>query len=281
MPLADDVDLEVLSAGTPGFSGADLRNLVNEAAMMAAREGSEQVAMRHFEECRDKILLGGTRTLAIQPEERHRLAIHEAGHTAAAYYLPHSDPLYKVTIIPRGHSLGGTQQLPAVERQTLPEEYLRDRLAVTLAGRAAERLLLGGVSSGADDDIHKATALARAMVGRWGMSPEVGPVDLRDSEEQPFLGREIAQPRRFSERSAQAVDEAVRNLLLEAEQRAEAIIKAHRAEFESLVEQLEARETLDREGIEACLAGHQGPRQEREAGAQSLPAGDGTGTAGG
>jgi cell division protease FtsH len=257
VPLAEDVDLGRLAAGTPGFSGADLKNLVNEAAMLAAREGAKRVDMRQFDEARDKLLLGTTRTLIIQPEERHRLAVHEAGHTVVAYFLSHADPLYKVTIIPRGRALGGTQQLPEQERHTLPEDYLKDRLAVMLAGRTSELELLGTVSSGADDDIRQATALSRAMVARWGMSKEIGPVDLRESEEHPFLGREIAQPRRFSETSAQAVDQAVRALLREAEARAAEVIRSRRADLDRLIVTLEEHETLERERIEATL----GPRQ--------------------
>jgi cell division protease FtsH len=253
VPLAEDVDFEQIASGTPGFSGADIKNLVNEAAMLAARMKSAQVNMAHFDEARDKLLLGTVRTLAIQPQERHRLAVHEAGHTLVAYFLPHADPLYKVTIIPRGHALGGTHQLPKEERHTLPEDYLRDRLAVTLGGRSAEKELLGSVSSGADDDIRQVTALARAMVGRWGMSSDIGPVDLRDSEEHPFLGREIAQPRRFSEASAQAVDQAVRGLLHDAEEQALAVIRGHRQALERLIALLEERETLHREQIEQCL----------------------------
>ena len=253
VPLAADVDMEKLASGTPGFSGADIKNLINEAAMLAAREGAQQVAMRPFDEARDKLLLGSVRTLAIQPEERHRLAVHEAGHTLAAYYLPHSDPLYKVSIIPRGRALGGTQQLPDKERHTYPEEYLKDRLVVMLGGRTAEKTLLGSVSSGADDDIRQATALARSMVGRWGMSEEIGPVDMRESEEHPFLGREIAQPRRFSEHSAEIVDRAVQTLLLEAEGQATALIGEHRPQLERLIALLEAKETLQRDDIEACL----------------------------
>jgi len=253
IPLADDVSLPTLAAGTPGFSGADLRNLVNEAAMMAAREKAQNVTMDHFNECRDKLLLGAARTLAIQPAERHRLAVHEAGHTTVAFFLPNADPLYKVTIIPRGRSLGGTQQLPEQERHTLSEEYLRDRLAVMLGGRVAERLVVGTVSSGADDDIRQATALARAMVARWGMSPEVGPMDLRQSEEQPFLGKEIAQPRHFSEHSAEMVDNAVRALLQEAAAVAEELLTRNRRAFERLAKALEAHETLDRAGIARYL----------------------------
>jgi cell division protease FtsH len=255
VPLADDVNLENISAGTPGFSGADIKNLVNEAAMLAARDKEAKVMMRHFDDARDKLLLGTVRTLAIQPEERHRLAVHESGHALVAYYLPHADPIYKVSIIPRGRALGVTHQLPEYERHTLPEDYLLDRLVVMLGGRCAERELLGTVSSGADDDIAQATALARAMVSRWGMSREIGPVDLRDSEEHPFLGREIAQPRRFSENSAQAVDNAMKQLLKDAEARALELIRQHRPQLDSLIQSLEQNETLDREQVKYCLEG--------------------------
>jgi cell division protease FtsH len=256
IPLADDVDLTALAAGTPGFSGADLKNLTNEAAMAAARDGAKAVAQAHFEAMRERILMGTVRTLAIKPEERHRLAVHEAGHTAVAHYLPRADPPHKVTIVPRGRALGGTQQLPEEERYTLTEADLRARLAVLLAGRAAERSLLGSVSSGADDDIRKASQLARAMVGRWGMSEELGPVDVRDSDEHPFLGREIAQPRQFSEATAAAADRAVRQLLTDAEAEAERILQSQQGRVERLVARLEADEALDRAAIVRCL----GPR---------------------
>ncbi len=253
MPLADDVDLEQISAGTPGFSGADIKNLVNEAAMLAARDKATQVSMKYFDEARDKLIMGTVRTLAIQPEERHRLAVHESGHTLVACFLPNADPIYKVSIIPRGRALGATHQLPEQERHTLPEDYLRDRLVVMMGGRSAEQQLLGSVSSGADDDIAQATALARAMVSRWGMSKEIGPVDLRDTEEHPFLGREIAQPRHFSENSAQSVDKAVKQLLGEAEKQAIDIIAKHRKLLDKLINELEEHETLDQEQIKVCL----------------------------
>ena len=252
-PLAEDVDLKTVAAGTPGFSGADIKNLVNEAAMASAREGTPKITMRHFDEMRDKVMMGTVRTLAIQPEERHRLAVHEAGHTVVAHHLPEADPLYKVTIIPRGLALGGTHLLPEEERHTLPEGYLRDRLSVMLGGRTAEKELLGNVSSGADDDIRTATQLARAMVARWGMAEEVGPVDLRQSEEHPFLGREIAQPRTFSETTAHEVDEAVRHLLQEAEARATEIIRRYKTPLGKLIAALEEHETLSRAEIEAAL----------------------------
>jgi cell division protease FtsH len=287
IPLAADVSLETVAAGTPGFSGADIKNLCNEAAMAAARDGMTEVAMRHFDDMRERIMLGTVRTLAIQPEERHRLAVHEAGHVTVAYFLPEADPLYKVTIIPRGRALGVTHQLPSEERHTLPEAYLHDRLAVALGGRVAEREVLGSISSGADDDIRNATALARAMVARWGMSRELGPVDLRESDEHPFLGREIALPRHFSDAAASEVDKEVRKLLLAEEARAEAMIRAHRDGLERLVAALEKEESLDRTAIEAAL----GPAPIKavrpavvasadvEAGAKSRPAQGKTGAA--
>ena len=253
VPLADDVDMEQISAGTPGFSGADIKNLVNEAAMLAARDNATQVSMKYFDEARDKLIMGTVRTLAIQPEERHRLAVHESGHTLVAYFLPHADPIYKVSIIPRGRALGATHQLPEQERHTLPEDYLRDRLVVMMGGRSAEHELLGSVSSGADDDIAQATALARAMVSRWGMSKEIGPVDLRDTEEHPFLGKEMAQPRHFSENSAQSVDKAVKELLGNAEKQAIDLIAKHRKLLDNLINELEEHETLDHEQIKVCL----------------------------
>ncbi|NNG03044.1 MAG: ATP-dependent zinc metalloprotease FtsH [Inquilinus sp.] len=266
VPLAADVDLGLVAAGTPGFSGADLKNVVNEAAMAAAREGAEAVTMRHFDEMRDKVMMGSVRTLAIQPEERHRLAIHEAGHTLVAHHVPDADPIYKVTIIPRGRSLGGTHQLPEEERHTLPESYLKARLAVMLGGRTAEKELLGTVSSGADEDIRQATQLARAMVARWGMADEIGPVDLRQSDEHPFLGREFAQPRRFSETTAHEVDQATARMLREAEDVATAIVAGHRQQIQALVAALKEHETLDRDAIAKCLGK---PRARRRSGKEA------------
>jgi cell division protease FtsH len=263
-PIAPDVDLDTIAGATPGFSGADLKNLANEAAMAAARDGRDKIEMRDFDEMRDKVMMGMVRKLAIQPEERHRLAVHEAGHTTLAHFLPQADPIYKVTIIPRGRALGGTHMLPEEERHTLPEDYLKARLSVLLGGRTAERVILGDVSSGADDDIRQATQLARAMVARWGMSAEIGPIDLRQSEEHPFLGREIAQPRRFSDQTAHEVDESVRQLLTDAEALAEQVLREHRDGLERLVARLEQQETLDREEIAESL----GAKSAETAGAQ-------------
>jgi cell division protease FtsH len=253
LPLHPDVDLDQVAAGTPGFSGADLKNLLNEAAITAARRSGTDITPVDLDEARDKVMMGTVRTLAIQPEEKHRLAVHEAGHTAATFYSPGADPLYKVTIIPRGRTLGSTHMLPQNERHTLPEAYLRLQLITLLAGRAAEKLLLGSVSSGADDDIRRATAMARSMVARWGMDPEIGPVDLRESEDHPFLGQQIAQPRTFADETAARVDQAVINLLHEAEKQAIRLIEEHRDQVVHLVARLEVEETLDLDAIKSCL----------------------------
>jgi cell division protease FtsH len=254
LPIAAAVDLDRMAAGTPGFSGADLKNLLNEAAIAAARRTAAEILPEDLEEARDRVMMGTVRTLAIQPEEKHRLAVHEAGHTAAAFHTPGADPLYKVTIIPRGHALGGTHMLPEAERHTLPEDYLVAQLVTLLAGRAAEKVLIGTVSSGADDDIRRATDIARSMVARWGMDPEIGPVDLRESDEHPFLGQRIAQPRSFSDATAARVDAAVIALVHRAEAEATRLIETHREAVSRLVARLEAEETLDAAAIRACLA---------------------------
>jgi cell division protease FtsH len=253
LPLTDVGDLDLIAAGTPGFSGADLKNLLNEAAIGAARRNDERITNDDLQEARDKVMMGTARTLAIQPEERHRLAVHEAGHTVAAYFTPDADPLYKVTIIPRGRSMGGTHMLSDNERHTLPETYLRTQLVILLAGRAAEKLLLGTYSSGADDDISRATEIARSMVARWGMSEEIGAVDLRHHEEHPFLGQAIAQPRGYADATAAKVDRAVMELLKQAEDAARKIITEHTDETLILIRRLEAEEVLDFDQIRACL----------------------------
>ncbi|MGG7643503.1 ATP-dependent zinc metalloprotease FtsH [Rhodovulum sp. YNF3179] len=253
LPLAGDAGLDAIAAGTPGFSGADLKNLLNEAAISAARRGGAQITGADLQDARDKVMMGTVRTLAIQPEEHHRLAVHEAGHAAVAYYTPGADTLYKVTIIPRGRSLGGTHMLSEEERHTLPEDYLRAQIVTLLAGRAAEKQLIGTVSSGADDDIKRATQLARSMVGRWGMDPEIGPIDLRQNEDHPFLGRSMAMPRIHAEQTAAQVDRAVMSLLSAAEEEATATLAAHADEVASLIAALEEKEVLDFEEIRRCL----------------------------
>lgn len=253
LPLSPQVDLDAVAAGTPGFSGADLKNLLNEAAITAARHSGSDIGPTDLDEARDKVMMGTVRTLAILPDEKHRLAVHESGHTAVAFYTPDSDPLYKVTIIPRGMSLGATHMLPANERHTLPEGYLKAQLRTLLAGRAAEKIILGSVSSGADDDIKRATALARSMIARWGMDETIGPIDLRESEDHPFLGQQISQPRNFADGTAAQVDQAVMALLHGAEAEAIEVIKQNRPHIDQLVERLEREETLDAAEIKACL----------------------------
>lgn len=253
LPLRHDVDLNLVAAGAPGFSGADLKNLLNEAAIAAARRRAAEITPADLDAARDKVMMGTVRTLAIQPDEKHRLAVHEAGHAAAAFYTPAGDPVYKVTIIPRGRSLGSTHMLPDHDRHTLTEEFLRAQLVTLLAGRAAEKLLLGSVSSGADDDIRRASALARSMVARWGMDADIGPIDLRDNEDHPFLGQQIAQPRSFSDATAARVDQAVASLLQNAEKDAGELIEQHRDQIMRLIARLEAEETLDLAALRACL----------------------------
>ena len=260
LPLADAGDLDLIAAGTPGFSGADLKNLLNEAAISAARRNGERIRKEDLQEARDKVMMGTVRTLAIQPEEQHRLAVHEAGHTVVAFFTPDADPLYKVTIIPRGRSLGGTHMLSEKERHTLPENYLRAQLITLLAGRVAEKLLLGTVSSGADDDISRATQIARSMVAKWGMSEEIGAIDLRQHEEHPFLGQAIAQPRDYADETAAKVDRAVMALLRQAEDVARKLITEHKDETLALIRRLEAEEALDLEQIRACLQAEKSTR---------------------
>ena len=253
LPLSEDVDLDTVAGGTPGFSGADLKNLLNEAAIIAARQSAAKIRSEDLDEARDKVMMGTVRTLAIQPEEKHRLAVHEAGHTAVAHFLPEADPLYKVTIIPRGQALGGTHMLPENERHTLPEPYLRAQLMTLLAGRAAEQVLLGTVSSGADDDIRRATALARSMLARWGMDDDLGPMDLRESDDHPFLGQTIASPRSHADATAARVDLAVQELLKSSEEKAIEILNRHKDRVIALAQELEIKETLDSTAIRNCL----------------------------
>ncbi|MFK7938799.1 MAG: ATP-dependent zinc metalloprotease FtsH [Roseovarius sp.] len=253
LPIENRSDLDLVAAGTPGFSGADLKNLLNEAAITAARREGHLIKHDDLAEARDKVMMGTVRSLAIRPEEKHRLAVHESGHTAAAFYTPGTDPIYKVTIIPRGHALGGTHMLPETERHTLDEAYLKAQLVTLLAGRAAERLFLGSVSSGADDDIRRATDLARSMVARWGMTDDLGPVDLRQSDEHPFLGQSIAQPRTHADATAAQVDAAVIALLKSSEDAATRILSDHKRSVAKLIAKLEVDETLELDEITRFL----------------------------
>jgi cell division protease FtsH len=253
LPLKNIGDLDMVAAGTAGFSGADLKNLLNEAAIGAARRKADEILKFDLEEARDKVIMGTVRTLAIRPEEHNRLAVHEAGHTVAAYYTPEADPLFKVTIIPRGRSLGGTHMLNTEERHTLSEDFLHGQLVTLLAGRASEKLMIGTVSSGADDDIKRATGLARSMVSRWGMDQKIGPVDLRQNEDHPFLGQSIAQPRDHADETAARVDQAVIAMLKNAEAKAIKILSDNKPGLQRLIKKLEVAEMLDIDGIRECL----------------------------
>ena len=260
-PLAPDVDLGEVAGSTVGFSGADLENLVNEAALGAARADKSSLEMADFIAAREKVVMGAARENLLNPEERRRVAVHESGHALTAWFTPGADPVKKISIVPHGQALGMTEQLPAEDRYNVEEGFLLARLSILLGGRAAERVVYGSVSSGAQDDLRQATRLARRMVAQWGMSQALGPVSLRMGEEHPFLGREISEPRDFSEATAERVDGEIRRLLLEAEQRAVEHIGRHRAGLDGLVEQLLAREELAEREVEAILGAAQGARE--------------------
>jgi cell division protease FtsH len=253
VPLADDVDLTSLAARTVGFSGADLENLVNEAALFAAREKKERVDAEDFDKARDKILYGSEREDLLQEAEKRRIAYHEAGHTIVARLIGDTDPLKKVTIIPRGQALGATEQMPEEDRYNYTVAYLRARIAVMLGGRVAEKVRFNDFSTGAHDDLKQATRLARQMVTQWGMSERVGPVAFREGEEHVFLGREMAQAKDYSEHTAQVIDEEVHDLIAEQERRAEEILGDNRERLDRLVEALLERETLEAEEIDEVL----------------------------
>jgi len=251
VPLADDVDLERIAALTVGFSGADLENLVNEAALLCGRENRENVNMEALLIARDKVVLGSKRELTIGEEEKILIAHHEAGHALAACLLPTADPLDKVTIIPRGRSLGMTEQIPVEEHYNLRQSYLHDRIGVILGGRVAEKLVFGEVSSGAEEDLKQATRLARHMVTHWGMSERLGPVAFHRGEEHIFLGREMTQQRDFSEHTAQIIDDEICTLLRTIEQEVVILLEQHRTQLESLASALLERETLPGDEIQA------------------------------
>jgi len=243
--LAEGIDLSVVARGTPGMTGADLENLMNEAAILASREDAAAVTMEHLEKAKDKILMGGERKMFITPEEKRITAYHEAGHTLVARLLPGTDPIHKVTIIPRGMALGITQQLPEDDRYHYPQSYLEKRLAVTMGGRVAERLVFGEVSTGAQSDLKVVTDLAEKMVCQWGMSEKIGAMAFSRGEEHPFLGRKLAEEKTFSEAMAWRIDQEVAMFIRKAELRAEELLSANRAKLDLLAEALREEETLD------------------------------------
>ncbi len=255
IPLGEDVDIMVIARGTPGFTGADLANLVNEAALNAARYNKKVVAMSDFELAKDKVLMGAERkSMVISNEEKRVTAYHEAGHTLVGLKVPNADPVHKVTIIPRGMALGVTQQLPEGDRHNYTKEYLLGQISILMGGRIAEETFLGNITTGASNDIEKATELARAMVCEFGMS-ELGPLTFGKKEEQIFLGREIAQHRDYSEETSIRIDSEVRKIVTEQYERARRIIEENRETMVRLAEALLEHESLDGVQIRRIVAG--------------------------
>ncbi|MBP7146700.1 MAG: ATP-dependent zinc metalloprotease FtsH [Acidobacteria bacterium] len=255
-----DVDLSVIARSTPGFSGADLANLVNEAALLAARLNKKKVEPSDFEIAKDKVLMGvERRSLIISDEEKRNTAYHEAGHALVAYLEPKADPLHKVTIIPRGMALGVTQQLPVDDRHTYDGQYLAAMLTVLMGGRAAEELAMDHMTTGAGNDIERATEIARKMVCEWGMSERLGPLAFGKKDEQIFLGKEIAKHRDYSEETAIEIDREVRRIVTEAYERASSILRGNRDTLLRLAEALLEREVLDAEEIRKLVQGEELP----------------------
>jgi cell division protease FtsH len=255
-PLAEDVNLAVLARGTPGFTGADLENLVNEAALLAARLGKERIEMVDMEQAKDKVLMGVERKSMIIPlEERRITAYHEAGHTLVAKMIPGTDPIHKVTIIPRGRALGLTQQLPIDEKHTYPRDYLLNNIAVMMGGRVAEELVLNRQTTGAGNDIERSTEIARKMVCEWGMSEKLGPLAFGQKEEQIFLGREFTQHRDYSEETARLIDEEIRAIVTQSYERAKEILQKNMAALHQLASTLLEKEVLDGHQIDAIIKG--------------------------
>jgi cell division protease FtsH len=255
-PLDENVDLSVISRGTPGFCGADIANLVNEAALLAARHGKTKVGMQDFEQAKDKVLMGSERkSMIISPEERKITAYHESGHTLVAKLLPGTDPIHKVTIIPRGMALGLTQQLPMDEKHTYPKHYLYNNIAILMGGRVAEELVLHDMTTGAGNDLERATDLARRMVCEWGMSENLGPLTFGKKEEQIFLGREITQHRDYSEDTAVKIDQEVNSIVMENYDRVKQLLLDNLTTLHRLAENLLERESLDTEDIDKIVNG--------------------------
>jgi cell division protease FtsH len=244
VPLAEDVDLERLARATIGLTGADIRNIVNEAALWAARHNKSQVDRSDFDYARDKVLMGAKREEVLSDKEKEKTAYHESGHTLMAWVLPGAHRVHKVTIIPRGRALGITQMTPNEDRFNLSETELRDHLTMLLGGREAEKMIYHETTVGAENDLERATGLARRMVTHWGMSDRVGPVSYKMADDDPFLGRELHQHRQFSEHTMRLVDEEVAKLLHEASDRAHELLTSHRDKLESLKSRLLAREEL-------------------------------------
>ncbi len=244
VPLGDDVDLRRLAAGTIGLTGADIQNMVNEAALWAARQDKNEVTMDDFDHARDKILMGAKREEVLKGDEKEKTAYHEAGHTLTAWHLDGAHIVHKVTIVPRGRALGVTMYVPNEDRLSMSKRELDHQLIVLLGGRAAEKLIYNETCVGAENDLERATSIARKMVTHWGMSPKIGPVSYKTSEEDPFLGREMHRSRQFSEHTQELIDEEVGRILLEADQKAEQLLREHRSELEKITRALLEEEEL-------------------------------------
>src|SRR5580700_10264352 len=258
--LAPDVDFDAVARATPGFSGADLANLINEAAIVAIRDNRDIIYARDIDEARDRVLLGRRdASNALLPEEKHSVAVHESGHALVAFLSEHADPVAKITILPAGRALGVTEQLPADERHLYPESYLLASLDVRLGGRASEILVLGEASTGASNDLDGATGLAINMVRDWGLSPRLGPIGFSSDGPGYLDGQQQFQSRPYSEGTQRVIDEEVSRLLAEAEQRATAVLSAHRAALDALIALLLERETIDGEELRAVVAGASTP----------------------
>ena len=256
IPLADDVNIHVLARGSSGFSGADLANLVNEAALNAARYNQKVVRMHDFEFAKDKVLMGSERrSMIISEEEKKVTAVHEAGHALLAVVLPHADPIHKVTIIPRGMALGVTMQLPEGDKHNYTRDYLNDQIAILLGGRLAEELTSGGMTTGAGNDLERSTELARKMVCEWGMSDAMGPLTFGKKEEQIFLGREIAQHQDYSEDTAIRIDHEIKRFVTSNYERAKELLEKHKPALLRIAEQLLQREVLDADQVRRIIAG--------------------------
>jgi len=254
VPIGDDVNIDLLARQTPGFAGADLENLVNEAALLAARKNKDRVAMSDFEIAKDKVMMGAERrSMIISVEERRVIAYHESGHALVAKLVPNADPVHKVTIIPRGMALGLTQQVPLDDLNTLSTDHLLGELAVFFGGRAAEELALGSMTTGAGNDIERATELARKMVCEWGMSEKLGPMTFGKKEEEIFLGRDFTQKVDYSEQTAIQIDAEVRRILLEAYERAKLFLRRNLEVLHKMAETLLERESIDGAEIDEIL----------------------------
>jgi len=258
VPLAPDVDARVIARGTPGFSGADLANLVNEAALLAARKGKRLVAAQEFEEAKDKVLMGTERKSMVMTEDEKRMtAYHEAGHAIVALHEPASDPIHKATIIPRGRALGMVMRLPERDNYSYHRDKMYANLAVSMGGRVAEEIIFGydKVSSGASSDISYATNLARDMVTRWGMSDALGPLQYAEADEEVFLGYSVNRQRNMSNETAQAIDKEIRRIVEEGYDRAKTLLEENREELETLAKALFEYETLSGDEIKKLIAG--------------------------